>query len=226
MILERRGIHANATVAILGSGPSLVDYRGSESVAIAVNGGAFTDRPYTYFVCGDRNAPGMPWFHESERRGIPRIVSSFVAVRDPVLYPRARTRLALRLELAVHSLRPGAYHSFEPSTRPVAPHAWFRYREAAFPESDDEIFRSVEDGRFLHGATIAGVALQMAWLFGASRIRLYGVGLDNDTGDRYAHAGRSRGRSTPLQRTLLSRLASAVERRGVPVEVHGACRWR
>ena len=220
-----RGIHKGERIAVLGSGPTLELYDGDPSLAIAVNGAAEIDRPYRYFVCGDPESPERPWFYASRKQDSVRIVSSYVAPFDSVLYPDEDTRRKLQEEGGF--LTAGCFEDFDydPSCDAAPPHAIYQYDHIGVLRNDPlPIFPDQE--RLLYGGTIAGVAVQMAFILGASEIHLFGCSLDNDSGSHYhpkLTAGKL-GYNLPSHVESLSRIVSKVEEQGVPVIVHGYSR--
>ena len=112
------------------------------------------------------------------------------------------------------------FYDFRPRATPAPGHGWFRYAQSSFPCAEGDFARALGEGRLLHGATISGVAMQVALLMGASEIHLYGCSMDNDAGDNYLHAG-SRGRTTPSQRASLANLLDVIRGSGTRVLVHG-----
>lgn len=225
MLATYRDAHAGRAIAVLGSGPTLALFRGQQPLAIAVNGAATHDVPYRYFVCGDPASPWREWFYGSRRHDARRLVASFVAPRDALLYPRRRTRARLRLQRLPHSLAARLrgsltpLYDYAPRARPAPGHGWFQYVVDEFPADAAPFHDSLRQGRVLHGATIAGVAVQIAVVMGAAAIHLYGCAMDNDTGGNYLRAG-SQGRTTPLQRANFATLLAWVEQAGVEVVRH------
>ncbi len=225
MLLTYRGVHAGREIAVLGSGPSLELFAGQQPIAIAVNGAAMCAVQYQYFVCGDPAAPRRAWFYSSRRYAAARLVASFVAPRDAELFPHPATRLWLRLQRYPRSLAARRQASmlplydYLPRATPVAGHAWFQYTRRAFPAAPRACFETLDEGRVLHGASIAGVAVQIAFIFGASAIHLYGCDMDNDAGDNYFRPG-SQGQTTPLQRRNFTTLTTWIEQAGVAVVRH------
>jgi len=224
-VIDRyRNRHAGQPIAVLGSGPTLDLFTGTEPVAIAVNGAAACAVPYQYFVCGDIQSPRRSWFYASRRHDARRIVASFLAPLDKVLYPSAGLRVRLRLDLAWRAGRRRSLvslYDYVPFAEPAAEHGWFHYAVPDFPHTAEDFGRLLAAGRLLHGATISGVAMQIALLMGASAIHLYGCSMDNDAGNNYCLPG-SKGRTTPLQRSNLASLIALIRGTGVDVVVHPA----
>lgn len=101
MISRLRNKYDGLTGAILGSGPSVRFYEEKENIAIAVNGAAFLNKRYDYFVTGDRRAPDRDWwlFSNQKRNLVTRLVSAYIAPFDPFLYPEESVRIKLQKEL-------------------------------------------------------------------------------------------------------------------------------
>jgi hypothetical protein len=184
--------HSGASITILGSGPSLQYYSGDAEVSIAVNGAAALNHPYTYFMCGDRRSPERPWFLLSQKHHATRIISSFVAPHDPLLYPEASIRASLQEDFRNHKRRyllpwGRASYTYKPRKSPRPPHCYFNYggslNRRSFQMLKWILTRSAP--RFRAGATISGVALQLAVFMGARQIRLYGVDQNNFDGRTY-----------------------------------------
>jgi hypothetical protein len=222
MLATYRGTHAGVPIAVLGSGPSLRRFDGQQPIAIAVNGAASSDVPYQYFVCGDDASPWRDWFYASRRHRARRLIASFLTPYDTVLYPRIHTRYRLRLGRLPHSLaarRQGSMrplYDYVPRIAPATGHGWFQYAHSAFPESESAFRRMGRQDRLLHGASIGGVAVQIALAMGATAIHVYGCSMDNDAGNNYYRPG-SQGRTTPLQRRHFDNLLGWIERAGVEV---------
>ena len=216
-----RGKHQGQTLAILASGPSLLAYRGDADVALAVNGAAFVDEPYQYFLCGDIVSAQRSWFTESSKFNAARIVSSFVAPFDPLLYPDATQRQTMQASLpiaaAAKTRRMSLLYKYEPSEKVSSPHLWFQYANPPI-SSFSEVPLGAANSRFFHGATIAGVALQLAVVMGVAELRLYGCDFSNVSGrDYWRPTTEKGGESTPLQRANFAKLLAVVERLGIKV---------
>lgn len=225
MLATFRATHAGLPIAVLGSGPSLASFRGREPIAIAVNGAATSDVPYQYFVCGDAASPSHEWFYASQRHRARRLIASFLTPYDAILFPRRRDRWRLRLARLPYSRaarRQGELdplYAYTPRLAPAPGHGWFRYARRYFPVMESEYHARARHDRLMHGASIAGVAVQLALAMGAAAIHVYGCSMDNDAGGNYYRPG-SHGRTTPLQRTNFATLLGWIERSGVEVVRH------
>lgn len=223
---ELRGRHRGQSIAILGSGPSLSRFSGKQDIVIAVNGGAFSPFRYQYFVCGDQIAPKRSWFHQSKKFDATRIISSFLAPFDPFLYPQVNDRVALPSNSVF--LKPvlaralSTLYSYSPALPPEKPHLLFQYERLPLVCYAEAPFNP-NSQRFFHGATISGVALQLAVLMGAAEVNLYGVDFDNVTGLDYHHPTSEQGKiSTNLQRESFAKLELMAARYDVKIYRPGA----
>ncbi len=214
-----------SVVAVLGSGPTLRLYRAEEPFAIAVNGAALCDLPYHLFMCGDLYSARRPWFYGSRAHGAQRLVSSFIAPQDKVLYPDKRVRRVQLIKLGFSKVRAWCRHSFlplyeyVPSAKPTRGHGWFQYSVETVKEGVSNFDTKMETGRMMHGATIAGVALQAAVCLGARTIRIYGVSMDNDAGNNYFRKDLKGGRSTEVQRESFRVLLAKVRGLGIETDL-------
>lgn len=221
-------IQPQPVVAVLGSGPSLRLYRAEEPFAIAVNGAALCDQPYHLFMCGDLASARKPWFYGSCRHGAKRLVSSFIAPHDRVLFPKVCVRSMELVRLGFSKLRGRCRRSllpiyeYEPRALPTRGHGWFRYSPHSVVEAIPDFDAKMDSGRMMHGATIAGVALQAAVCLGALTIRVYGVSMDNGVGGNYFRPDLRGGRSTELQRQSFRLLLARVRELGITVDLVGS----
>lgn len=216
-----RGLHHGQEMAVLGSGPTLNLYEGTPALSIAVNGASEIHRPYTYFICGDKHSPERPWFTASEKWQATRIVASFVAPFDPILYPDPNLRADLQAD---GRFVDGCFedYSYEPPIKPIEPQAVFRYDPVAIHHRS-ELPISRDQETLLYGGSIAGVAVQFAFIMGASKIHLFGCSMDNEAGSNYASflTQGNLGRTLPSQIVALRRIITSVGDLGTQIEIHG-----
>jgi hypothetical protein len=226
----------NMRLAILGSGPSLSLFRGGYDRTIAVNGASLSDCKYDYFMCGDFQSPTREWFLSSQRIGATRVVANFLAPFDPVVIPDVDDRLLMqrsslfrkrfgmrpRFSLKRFRKRRDEYYNFDPIVAPFPPHHYFYYN----PESNAGDARPVtsefegEVPRYYFGATIAGVALQLASYMGAAEIHLYGVDLNNFDGKTYYDPAGNTGRTTESHVRKMAWLSNEIQKTGTGVFFH------
>jgi hypothetical protein len=229
MIEELVDLHKGARIAVLGSGPSLRLFTGQQPVAIAVNGAAFHRAAYQYFVCGDIQSPLQDWFYASrDRKEVKRVIASFLTSVDRELYDdearrRVQEAVAPAVFAAAENRSQKPLYDFIPPERPRNGHLWFRYAVDPLPADREAFLASMRDRRLLHGGTIAGVAVQLAYLMGASEVHLWGCSMDNDSGGNYADP-RSNGRTTDAQRRNLASLLRLLKDLGISIEIHGPSR--
>ena len=227
-IEDIRGIHAEKDIAVVGSSPTVSLFKGIEDVSIAVNGAAHLFPSTDYFMCMDGRSPRRDWFYAS---GGARIVVSFVAPFDKIIYPDEGVRQRLQKNLADHfglsyqgedmlidgiEKDFGKGYNFLPNVAPTNPHVLFNV------ESDFNLINR-DQTKFVRGASVSGAALQAAFLMGARRIHLYGCSFDNNNGSNYCYTPRNGedGTTQPYHADGMNTLISRVQRFGVDVYVHG-----
>lgn len=209
-------------VAVLGSGPSLLKYSGVEPFAVAVNGASLYEQRHHLFVCGDLKSPTRSWFYGGQPAK--RLVASFLAPRDAILFPEVavrrcelrRLRWASVKALWQQSMTP--YYDFRPKAKATKGHGWFCYTRDAFVPALHNLPSYLERGTLLHGATISGVAVQIAACLGAEKISIYGVSMDNDSGQHYFRSGLVGDLTKTTQRTNFALLLDKVRAMGVQIE--------
>lgn len=224
--------HAGKDIAVVASGPSSVSFSGREDVSIAVNGAAELFPATDYFVCMDGRSPRRAWFNTPSGA---RILSSYVIPFSAAAYPDARARHHVQEELAAWLNKPfmgeeelldvlietydPRLWSFTPSLEPACPHVYFNVGE-------DFSLVSRDQELIIHGASVSGAALQIAFLMGARNIHLYGCSFDNDGGARYCYHPKEseHGKTEPYHVPNMDRLIGIVGRLGVDVYVHGPSR--
>jgi len=226
-----RGIHEGASVAILGSSPTLKLWKGQEDVAIAVNGASICEvvrkRGAKYFMCGDKMSPQRGWFEGSRETCESRLVASFVAPYDYQVIPDAAERARLMERLRdddYHQSEPGGNIEFTPDFGEIAvSHGVFLY---------DDLWNQrihTSQKRFCRGGTVSGVAAQMAAVMGSKDIHLYGCSFGTPGGQdahyAYDNQGEPGGIDTfhPIRMDyILSELAEE----GAKITSHGFTRLR
>ncbi len=212
-----RGKHRGQSVAVLGGGPSLGNFEGRQDVAIAVNGAALLPRRYDYFLCGDESAPKRSWFQASAQWNATRVVSSFVAPWDPLLFPDSETRLRLQAALPLRRTSTAPFYEYEPNATVSPPHIWFQYEHPPVSRFHDLPFDR-NAGRFFHGATIAGAAVQLAAVMGAAEIHLFGCDFSNRTGlDYFLPTKEAGGVSSQVQIDSFAKVLRQAEKLGIHV---------
>ena len=77
----------DSEIAIIGSGPSAVQFDGDCDISIAVNGAAMLPAKFDYFLYGDQQAPDRSW--SKIDCASCRVVAHHVAATDRLLYPEA-----------------------------------------------------------------------------------------------------------------------------------------
>lgn len=224
MLASLKNRHQGQCIAILGSGPSLLDYGGDAEVSIAVNGAAAIDHSYDYFMCGDKRSPARPWFQLSRKCGATRIVSNVLAIQDPLLYPDEGVRKKLQQDFQDHKRRYSllgepAKFAYRPKVPPIHPHLYFKWGGSINRLSPLRLkwWLAGSSPRFLVGASIAGVALQMAAFMGARQVVLYGVELSNFDGQTYFDPAGNEGRTKAHHANNFAKLSEFMRKRGIEV---------
>ena len=236
MVTELKNHFKRSKLAILGSGPSLPLFRGGYDCAIAVNGASFVDHKYDYFMCGDFQSSQREWFLSSQRMNSARIIANFLAPFDPIVVPEIQHRnimqnlpifkktFSLRSRFSYHRFRKYRleYYSFQPIIDPFPPHYYFYYNPLS-ATSDVQPVTSEFEGetpRFYFGATIAGVALQLASYMGAAEVHLYGVDMNNFDGKTYYDPARNSGRIKEIHVRKMAWLTNEIQKTGTKVIFH------
>lgn len=221
MIHELRGKYKGANIAVLGSGPTVNMYKEKEDLAIAVNGAALIDRKYDIFMAGDFTSPTMEWW---ETEASQRIMSSYISVFDPFMYPDKGTRTRLQDELDSHIAENKdekyPYVGYYPQTRPKKPHLFFRFGGFGKEYVD---FVSPNQVVMYWGGTISAIALQASLVMGCESINIYGCGFNNQSGTNY-HYDCPEGQGGSIsdeQIRIMQATLDKVRSYGVHVKVHG-----
>jgi hypothetical protein len=236
MLTELKNRFKGSKLVILGSGPSLSLFQGGYDCAIAVNGAAFVDHKYDYFMCGDFQSPQKKWFLSSERVNSTRIIANFIAPFDPVVVPELKYRdimqnfpifkkkLSLRSRFSTHRFRKhrDEYYSFRPIIDPCPPHHYFYYNplSATFEVKPVTSEFQGESPKFYFGATIGGVALQLASYMGAAEVHLYGVDMNNFDGKTYFDPQKNSGRIKESHVRKMAWLTNEIQKTGTEVVFH------
>jgi len=79
----------------------------------------------------------------------------------------------------------------------------------------------MSEPRFYHGATISGVAMQLADYMGANEIHLFGVDMNNFDGRTYMNPANNIGETRDNQVENLRALSTNIRALGVSITFHG-----
>ncbi len=79
----------------------------------------------------------------------------------------------------------------------------------------------MSEPRFYRGATISGVALQLADYMGAKEIQLFGVDMNNFDGSTYMNPANNIGKTRENQVENLRTLTTNIRSLGVSITFHG-----
>jgi hypothetical protein len=220
VIRDLSGRHAGATVAVIGSAPSAVLFDPSQcDVSIGVNGAARLGPRFDYYLCADVAAPSRSWFQLDCAHT--RVVATTIASMDLFLYPaqdhrdlqRRAVEWTQQDELAL--------------PEPAPPHRVYRMA-APNPERLAGLRKRDTDVLLVY-ATVAGQAVQLAYLLGADRLRLFGCAFTIETSGTSAHyyyqdATGGTGSIRDSQLRQMDRYLALLREQGVRVVAHGPTR--
>ncbi|MGE0793616.1 MAG: hypothetical protein AB7V77_05560 [Candidatus Woesearchaeota archaeon] len=226
MIQERfKDIFINKSVAILGAGPSLKLHSNKEDITIVVNGASSCVERYDIFMAGDVNSPKRDWWIKSlKNENQTRIVSSYIAPFDTMMYPNEEIRNYFQREITKFMLQnnsnPIHYVNFKPSIKPKKPHAFF-----TFGGMGEDIVEKIspEQDVMYWGGTISAIALQLALISGSKDIHVYGCGFNNGSGNNYSYScpiGQE-GKTTDKQAKIMQMTIDKIRKYGVKIKIHG-----
>jgi hypothetical protein len=219
MIERLYDIHRGKTIAVVGSGPTATafDPRDNDN-SIGVNGAAmlaYRGIRLDYFLCGSQHSPRQPWF--AVDCAATRIICARFALQDRYLYPNELYPDLVRMSYPVGDIDEIRLPS------PAPPHLTYRYTRnptTAFLAG----MRPFD--KVLIGGTITSVAVQIAYLMGASRIKLYGCSFSKQTSQQPQHyfyrpPVNRRGGVDDVQIAAMDRTLAIVRQNGVEVQVVG-----
>lgn len=220
-----RNLHIGATVALLGSSPTISLYEGNEDISLAVNGAVCCPHVgnVDYFVCGDKKSPERRWFEVSYQKAARRIVATFVAPYDRLVCPPSQLTSNFRAVLendSIHQDEPGGNIRFSPSNlQPAPPHTIFDYADIW----EEEI--RPEQKRLVRGGTISGVAAQLALIVGAKELHLYGCSFGNTPKGHYGYDNKGEpGGIDPTHPATMDYILARIRSYGVEIFSHGETR--
>lgn len=176
------------------------------SLSIAVNGALKLQRQFDYFVCGDCCAYRRDWFKLPNSRR--RIIARLVASCDEILYPSTDYP-----ELRRRSVPQTKWREVEGLPEPKWPHLLFTYKWF----KPNRLSRSMNFLMF--GATIAGCAVQLAYLMGATTILLWGCQFDHSAG-HYFYKCSKPGMVARGQLETMELLLGEIRAAGIKVGLH------
>lgn len=207
MIKTLHNIHVGASIAVVGSGPTAINFVESKTdISIGVNGAAKLGKHFNYFMCGDVKSPTYDWFNIDCSNV--RVIAKMIASSDKTLYP---------VDLFPNIARVAVVTAKQNTVKlpcPVEPHRTFTYKWY-------KLDRLKKDMNYLmFGGTISCCAVQLAYVMGASRIVLYGCGFTS-VGNHYFYHTRRPGSISESQRATMSTVINEVRKRGVKVEIVG-----
>lgn len=208
------GVFAGATISIVGSGRTALTFRPEEcDVSIGINGAALLGPRFDYFLCMAPEAPERDWFYPD--CSDTRIIESRIAPFDHRLYPKSLSE----------SLGRTPFYEPPPDLpEPAGPHHIFVV-EAPSEQGVQALLQHRSEALMTLG-TVAGQAVQLAFLMGASVIRLHGCSFSEGTTGRLEHyfypapQGQT-GWITPEQIHFMELYLSLVRHCGTRIVIHG-----
>ncbi len=238
MIDRLKNKHFGASIAVLGSAPSVKLFKVLEDVVIGVNGAGTMLKVGDYFLSSDQCAHSKSWFLDLDKKMtcILRAVSAIYSdrfysdqtVRGNLIgvyeqymrkHPECVSYLGNHPYLAVGKT-PWLVDFGKSLPEPKEPNLILRYLS-----KNEKISR--EQKVLNSGATSAGLALQLANVMGASEIHLYGVEFSNFSedlnGNNYFYTSKQgeTGKTTKEQRIRMDEIIENLIQSGVPVYSHG-----
>lgn len=207
MIKSLIDAHKGATVAIVGSGPTAIDFlKSTQDVSIGVNGAAKLGKKFDYFMCGDAKSSTYDWFNINCSKV--RVIAKLTASMDKILYPSELFPDIKRV--AVKTAKQGDI-VLPP---PIEPHRTFMYK---WWKPD----RLKKDANYLmFGGTVSCCAVQLAYIMGATKIVLYGCGFTS-TGTHHFYRTNKPGSISDSQRVVMNLVIKELNNRGIQFEFVG-----
>lgn len=221
-----------SSIAILGSGPTLLDHSSEiqkSDIVIACNGslmGIDTEIPIDYFVCVDKASPFRQWFYRScifsnkENSPVTRVLPPYILAFDEIALPHEVSRRSLQRQLSRFEetlLDEEDYSGF----KPIIPYEHLNGVTYNLDNWDPELeSRGITSGK----GTITGFASQLAFKMGADEVRLFGCGFSNSDGRTYAYDnGNEPGITTNKQAQNMDNILQALihRRRSLRVVSYG-----
>lgn len=179
MISELHDRHRGRSVAIVGSSPSATLFTPQIcDISIGLNGSALLGYRFDYFMCSDPDSHKRDWFYVD--CSVSRVIAASIASMDFFLYPEALSH-TLRQRVA-------AGWSDQYAIRlpvPRKPH-FFYYRRLPTKSGLDNFKAKRTDVLMVRG-TVAGEAVQLAYLMGASSITLFGCSFSRESSGTDRH---------------------------------------
>lgn len=228
--------YEGARVAVLGSGPTLLEYQNDinreSDITIACNGSlmalAPTKHTIDYFIYGDRASPKRQWFLESQKfKGktktqTKRVLPTFLLPYNSLAVPNEKNRIILLEELVEFEKTmksPDDYIYFRPEVRNIITN------NAVIFDYDELVSERIrrQEGPLCRGGTITGVATQLAYKMGASKINLFGCGFNNPNNrGNYAYNPKGEfGQTTQTQIENMNKIIYNMQKQGLKIVSFG-----
>lgn len=214
LLQELIGKHQKLTIGVLGSGPTLNNFKDDINelcdIVIACNGSVNVLDPkkhyIDYFMYYDGASFSRDWFKKSNDF----FQSPKQNSKIPFLFKKNRT---IRLESEVEE-----YKYDEDIKR-------YYYDAIEIPSNID--FKIKFGGKLVYNfCTVSGIAMQVAYHMGASRINLFGCSFDNDSGQNYAYIPQRLdiGQTSNYQRKAMDKIITKIRAKRIEVVSYGRTR--
>lgn len=206
MIGLLRNIYEDATVGVVGSGPSANNFvKDGLDFTIAVNGAAKLNHHFDYFLCGDPSSSKCDWFKIDCAKV--RVIAKLTAGLDEKLYPPKLFPNLCRVAVSVTK-----QHDVKLPC-PLWPHLTFiyeRYRAKKINKDVDYL---------MFGGTISCCAVQLAYIMGASKIVLFGC--EFSYAKQYFYKSNRPGTISDSQRNIMCEVINILKNKGVKFKAMG-----
>lgn len=211
MIELLRDKHEGKTASIVASGPTAELYDGTTDISIGVNGAAYLDKHFDYFLCGDKNSHKFDWFRIN--CSDVRVIARLCASNDYQLYPKEFDNIIERKSVAAHQQK-----QLNNLISPIYPHYVFTYKWFKKGRLDKR------NNYLMFRGTISCCAVQLAYIMGCTEIHLYGCTFRGSRrrNEHYFYDTKQRkGIVSGSQREIMEVCLKEVIDKGVRVYIHG-----
>jgi len=223
------------TFAILGSAPSLPEYfKRTEDQVIGVNGASSFLKQGDIFLSADERAHERTWY-KAVGNGIRKFMRPQSAFYLPEFAGDLRSMLVSEYEGYMDRCPEDTVHLEDGSRFLWLDNPFLLELADKIPQSGHIVLKSIAEGeepisrdmaRLNVGGTGSCIAVQMAYIMGASEIHLYGVEFSNDQGRGEYGGGNyfydplpdERGRTLESQRVYMDKVIRIID---IPVFSHG-----
>lgn len=211
-MLGVRSRHFGSTIGVLGSGPTLNQFRDKINslcdIVIACNGSVLALNPSShtidYYLYYDWRVTTKDWFgkHQSfyTSQNIPSLLRPLIGKRPKLLMP---------LQEICENV-------------PISEDVYYYNHRVV-----DSNHFSLDNNHIIYNyCTVVGVGVQFAYKMGASKICLFGCSFDNDSGRNYAVASNTDndGLTSLYQRKRMDAIIKKIKHEGIKVISFGKTR--